>query len=57
LIFKQITDDVQAMENVKLGDRGGTDIHFFRAPFGTIKALLAEERVVVVSIKEEVLTL
>jgi peptide/nickel transport system substrate-binding protein len=49
LIFKQITDDVQAMENVKLGgDRGGTDIHFFRAPFGTIKALLAEERVVVV---------
>jgi peptide/nickel transport system substrate-binding protein len=49
LIFKQITDDIQAMENVKTGgDRGGTDIHFFRAPFGTIKALLADERVVVV---------
>jgi len=49
LIFKQITDDTQAMENVKTGgDRGGTDLHFFRAPFGTIKALLADERVVVV---------
>ncbi len=49
IIFKQITDDTQAMENVKTGgDRGGTDIHFFRTPFGTIKSLLEDERVVVV---------